>query len=198
MIRELHEKLINGETTSVKLTEEYFDRIEKKDKDLNAYLTLTRDLALEQAKKVDKKIKNGEEIGLLEGIPGAIKDNICIDGIRTTSASKILDNYIAPYNATVIEKLKENGAVMLGKTNMDEFAMGSSTENSAYGPTKNPHDFSRVPGGTSGGFRIGHRRIYPPAGIALRSSGTQTDLRTSFPIRSNCDVVQFRSNRITG
>jgi aspartyl-tRNA(Asn)/glutamyl-tRNA(Gln) amidotransferase subunit A len=151
MIRELHEKLINGETTSVKLTEEYFDRIEKKDKDLNAYLTLTRDLALEQAKKVDKKIKNGEEIGLLEGIPGAIKDNICIDGIRTTSASKILDNYIAPYNATVIEKLKENGAVMLGKTNMDEFAMGSSTENSAYGPTKNPHDFSRVPGGTSGG-----------------------------------------------
>lgn len=151
MIRELHEKLIKGETTSVKLTEKYFETIEKKDKDIFAYLTLTKDLAMEQAKKVDEKIKNGKEIGLLEGIPGAIKDNICIKGIRTTAASKILDNYVAPYNATVIEKLNENGAVILGKANMDEFAMGSSTETSAYGPTKNPHDLTRVPGGTSGG-----------------------------------------------
>ncbi|HPN96248.1 MAG TPA: Asp-tRNA(Asn)/Glu-tRNA(Gln) amidotransferase subunit GatA [Candidatus Moranbacteria bacterium] len=151
MIRELHEKLIKGEITSVELTEKYFDAVEKKDKDLNAYLTLTKDLAMEQAKKVDEKIKNGEKIELLEGIPGAIKDVLCTKGIRTTAGSKILDSYIAPFDATAIKKLKENGAVILGKTNLDEFAMGSSTENSAYGPTKNPHDLERVPGGTSGG-----------------------------------------------
>lgn len=151
MIKDLHNKLINKEITSEQLTLDYFDRISKKDKDIFSYLTLTKDLALEQAKKADEKIKKGERIELLEGIPGAIKDNICINGIRTTAASKILDNYIAPYNATVIDKLNEKGAVILGKTNLDEFAMGSSTENSAYGPTKNPHDLNRVPGGTSGG-----------------------------------------------
>lgn len=151
MIKELHQKLINKEITSVQLTEQYFDTIEKEDKDIFAYLTLTKDLAMEQAQAADKKIKKGEEIELLEGIPGAIKDNILINHIRCTSASKILDNYIAPYNATVIEKLKKNGAVFLGKANMDEFAMGSSTENSAYGNTKNPHDLTRVPGGSSGG-----------------------------------------------
>jgi aspartyl-tRNA(Asn)/glutamyl-tRNA(Gln) amidotransferase subunit A len=151
MIKELHQKLINKEITSVKLTEDYFKCIEEKDKDINAYLTLTKELAMEQAKKVDEKIKRGEEIGILEGIPGAIKDNICIKNIRATASSKILDNYIAPYDATVIGKLKEAGAIILGKTNCDEFAMGSSTENSAYGSTKNPHDFSRVPGGSSGG-----------------------------------------------
>jgi aspartyl-tRNA(Asn)/glutamyl-tRNA(Gln) amidotransferase subunit A len=151
MIRELHEKLIKGETTSVKLTEEYFGRIEKGDKEIQAYLTLTKDLAFEQANFVDEKIKRGEEIDLLAGLPAAIKDNMCVDGVRTTAASKILDNYIAPYDATVIKKLKENGAVILGKTNMDEFAMGSSTENSAYQITKNPVDTERVPGGSSGG-----------------------------------------------
>ena len=151
MIRDLHNKLINREITAVQLAEQYFDAIKKRDKDIFAYLTLTKDLALEQAKKADEKIAKGEEIGILEGIPGAIKDNICVSGVRTTAASKILDNYIAPYDATVISKLKEAGAVFLGKTNMDEFAMGSSTENSAYGPTKNPKDLGRVPGGSSGG-----------------------------------------------
>jgi aspartyl-tRNA(Asn)/glutamyl-tRNA(Gln) amidotransferase subunit A len=151
MIKDLHEKLINREVSSVDLAQQYFDHIEKKDKDIFAYLTLTKDLALEQAKKVDEKIKRGEKIELIEGIPGAIKDVLCVRGVRTTAGSKILDDYIAPYDATVIKKLKENGAVILGKTNLDEFAMGSSTENSAYGPTKNPHDLTRVPGGTSGG-----------------------------------------------
>jgi aspartyl-tRNA(Asn)/glutamyl-tRNA(Gln) amidotransferase subunit A len=112
---------------------------------------LTEDLAMTQAKKTDEKIKKGEEIGILAGIPGAIKDNICIEGIRTTAASKILDNYIAPYDATVIKKLKASGTVFLGKTNLDEFAMGSSTEKSAYAITKNPVDLKRVPGGSSGG-----------------------------------------------
>lgn len=151
MIKELHRKLVNRETTSVELTEEYFDVIEKKDPAVRAYLTLTKDLALMQAQAVDDKIKRGEEIDLLAGIPAAMKDNLCIEGIRTTAASKILDNYIAPYDATVIARLKAQGTVMVGKTNLDEFAMGSSTENSAYQATKNPLDLERVPGGSSGG-----------------------------------------------
>lgn len=151
MIKELHEKLIKREITSVKLTEEYFERIEKKDKEIGAYLTLTKDFAMKQASFVDEKIKRGEEIGILAGIPCAVKDNMCMEKTRTTAASKILDNYISPYDATVVKKIKESGAVILGKTNMDEFAMGSSTENSAYQKTKNPNDFERVPGGSSGG-----------------------------------------------
>lgn len=151
MIRDLHEKLINKEITSVELTEQYFDAIEKRDPVIKAYLTLTKDLAFQQARLADEKIARGEEIDLIEGIPCAIKDNICIDGVRTTAASKILDSYISPYDATVVRKLKEKGAVFVGKTNMDEFAMGSSTENSAYQATKNPIDPERVPGGSSGG-----------------------------------------------
>lgn len=151
MIRELHEKLLKGELTSEKLTQDYFSKIKEKDGKISAFLTLTEDLAMMQAKKTDEKIKKGEEVGILEGIPGAIKDNICIEGVRTTAASKILDNYIAPYDATVIKKLKKSGAVFLGKTNCDEFAMGSSTEKSAYAITKNPIDQKRVPGGSSGG-----------------------------------------------
>ena len=151
MIKDLHKKLINGETTSVKLTEEYFDNIKKKDNEIGAYLTLTEDLALEQARIADARIKKGEKIDLLTGIPCAIKDNLCLNGVRVTAGSKILDNYIAPYDAAVVEKLKEKNAVILGKTNLDEFAMGSSTENSAYRKTKNPADLERVPGGSSGG-----------------------------------------------
>jgi len=186
MIRELHEKLISGETTSVKLTEGYFDRIEKTDKDIFAYLTLTRDLAMEQARAVDEKIKKGEEIGLLEGIPGAIKDVLCVKDICTTAGSKILDNYIAPYDATAVKKLKEAGAVILGKTNMDEFAMGSSTENSAYGPTKNPHDLSRVPGGTSGGSAAAIA-----SNMAAWSLGSDTGGSSRQPA-SLCGVVGFK------
>lgn len=151
MIKDLHDKLLSGETTSEKLTLDYLSRIEEKNKEINSYLTITKELALEQAKKVDEKIAHGEKIGMLEGIPGAIKDNICMSGIRATASSMILDNYIAPYDATVIEKLKAEGVVFLGKTNLDEFAMGSSTENSAYGVTKNPRDLERVSGGSSGG-----------------------------------------------
>lgn len=151
MIRELHEKLIAGEITSVALTEEYLERIDSQDGEIGAYLTVMKESALAQARAVDEKIARGETISMLEGIPCAIKDNICVEGVRTTAGSKILDNYIAPYDATVIERLKKAGAVMLGKTNMDEFAMGSSTENSAYKTTKNPVDTKRVPGGSSGG-----------------------------------------------
>lgn len=151
MIRALHQKLVSRECTAVELVEQYFSIIEDKEKDIFAFLTLLREEALAEARLVDEQIARGESIDLLAGIPGALKDNILMRGTRTTSASKILDNYIAPHDATVVEKLKRVHATFLGKTNMDEFALGSSTENSAYQVTKNPADLTRVPGGTSGG-----------------------------------------------
>ncbi|MGB5018280.1 MAG: Asp-tRNA(Asn)/Glu-tRNA(Gln) amidotransferase subunit GatA, partial [Candidatus Moraniibacteriota bacterium] len=154
MIRALHEKLLAKEITAVELAEGYFAQIEAQNGELNAYLTVTQESALRDAAFVDAKITKGELIGLLSGIPGAIKDNICITGVRTTAASKILDNFIAPYDATVIDRLKKENAIFLGKTNLDEFAMGASTENSAYGPARNPIDTTRVPGGSSGGSAV--------------------------------------------
>lgn len=151
MIRELHQKLLTGEVTAVQIVEQYFSVITEKEKDLLAFLTLLEKEALSEAHLVDERIERGEEIDLLAGIPGAVKDNILLHGIRATSASKILDSYLAPYDATVITKLKAVHAPIVGKTNMDEFALGSSTENSAYQVTKNPADMTRVPGGTSGG-----------------------------------------------
>ena len=151
MIRDLHKKLKEREITSVELTEQYFAAIEAKDGEIGAYLILMKDSALETAAAADAKFGAGETTDLLTGIPGAIKDNILVDGVRTTAGSKMLDAYIAPHDATVITRLRKAGAVMLGKTNMDEFAMGSSTENSAYQVTHNPCDLERVPGGTSGG-----------------------------------------------
>ncbi len=151
MIRDLHDKLLNGETTSIELTEKSFATIDEKDSELHAFLSITKNLALEQAEKVDEKIKKGEKIDLLAGIPCALKDNICVTGTHTTAASKILESYIASYDATVASRVKDNDAVIIGKANLDEFACGGSTENSAYGPSKNPIDTSRVPGGSSGG-----------------------------------------------
>ena len=151
MIQELHDKLINQEITATQLVEDYFEVIKEKDSKIQAFLTLTKTQALEEAKKVDEKINRGEKIGILEGIPYAIKDNILVKGVKTTAGSKILENYVASYDATVIKKLKNEGAILLGKTNQDEFAMGSSTENSGFFVTKNPWDLTRVPGGSSGG-----------------------------------------------
>jgi aspartyl-tRNA(Asn)/glutamyl-tRNA(Gln) amidotransferase subunit A len=141
--------LDSGEFSAVDLASAYLAEIEKKNPELNAYLEVYNDVP-EQAKKADERIAKGEKAPLL-GIPLAIKDNILIEGKRASSASKILENYVATYDATVIEKLKKQGAVFLGRTNMDEFAMGGSTENSAFGPTRNPADTSRVAGGSSGG-----------------------------------------------
>jgi len=153
-IAELHQKFIKKEISPLEVTKKYLKNIESKDKDIHAFLTLTSEIALNQAKEAEKKFieeTHSEKIPLLCGIPCAIKDNILVDGIRCTAASKILENYIAPYNATVIERLKKEGVVILGKTNMDEFAMGASTETSAFGPTKNPLNENLVPGGSSGG-----------------------------------------------
>jgi len=150
-ITQAHEGLVKKEFSAFELCQAYLARLEKKDKEISAFLTVTKDSALSQAKKVDDMILEGREIPVLAGIPCAIKDNILVEDVRCTVASKILENYIAPYDATVVKKLKEENCLILGKTNLDEFAMGSSTENSAFGSTRNPYDLSRVPGGSSGG-----------------------------------------------
>lgn len=150
-IRELHQQLITKERSAVEIAQDYLARIERLEPQLHAFLQVTRDRALEQAQRVDAQIAAGEEIGLLAGMPIGIKDNLCTLGIRTTCGSKILENFVPPYESTVTSRLAEAGAVMVGKTNLDEFAMGSSTENSAYQLTANPWDTSRVPGGSSGG-----------------------------------------------
>lgn len=150
-IKNIHDGLAKKEFSAVELTESYLEKIEKENEKIFAYLTITRDLALKQAKAVDEKIKSGKKLPPLAGVVMAIKDIILVEGAKCTGASKILENYVAPYDATVIKKLKAEGAVFLGKANCDEFAMGSSNENSAFGPARNPIDTNLVPGGSSGG-----------------------------------------------
>ena len=150
-IKKLHQQLVSKERSALEITQEALERITALEPKVKAFLSITADYALEQAKKVDHKIAAGEEIGILEGIPIGIKDNMCTKGIKTTCASRILDNFVPPYESTVTQKLQDAGAIMVGKTNLDEFAMGSSTENSGYQVTANPWDLERVPGGSSGG-----------------------------------------------
>ena len=149
-IHELQEKIKAGETTSTEIVQAVFRRIDAVEKDVHAYILLTREKALEGAVRADEEIKKGN-IKTLTGIPIALKDLLCTKGVTTTCGSHILHNYVPPYDATVVEKLRDAGAVFTGKTNMDEFAMGSSTETSYFGITKNPWDLERIPGGSSGG-----------------------------------------------
>jgi aspartyl-tRNA(Asn)/glutamyl-tRNA(Gln) amidotransferase subunit A len=144
-------KLRKREFSSVELTEAVFDRIAATDSKIQAYLTLARDAALEQARQADERLKQDGATSPLLGVPLAVKDNFLTRGLRTTCASKILANFIPPYDATTVRKLRVNGAVITGKTNLDEFAMGSSVENSAFFPTRNPWNLERIPGGSSGG-----------------------------------------------
>lgn len=150
-IRELHDQLVKKERSAVEIAQEALDRIQALEPKLHSFLHVTADRALEQAQQVDAQIAAGEEIGLLAGIPIGIKDNMCTQGIPTTCASKILQNFVPPYESTVTQRLATAGAVMVGKTNLDEFAMGGSTENSAFQRTANPWDLERIPGGSSGG-----------------------------------------------
>jgi aspartyl-tRNA(Asn)/glutamyl-tRNA(Gln) amidotransferase subunit A len=145
------EKLKRKEISATELVKNFFNRIGKKDKKILSFLLLNKDLAFLKAKEIDDLIISGKTLPLLAGIPIAVKDNILVGGVRCTAASKILENYLAPYDATVVKRLKDQGVIILGKTNLDEFAMGSSTENSGFFTTRNPHNLDRVPGGSSGG-----------------------------------------------
>lgn len=148
---ELGKKIAAGEITSVEATKAYLDAIGAKDKEINAYITVDTEGAIKAAEEADRKIASGELKGPLAGVPVAIKDNMCIEGTLTTCASHILDNFVPTYTSTAVQKLIDAGAVVLGRTNMDEFAMGSTTETSYFGATKNPRNLTRVPGGSSGG-----------------------------------------------
>ena len=182
----LHDMLVNKEITSLELTQAVLARIDEVEGDVQAYLIITREEALAQAKAVDEKIAKGEEIAFLEGIPGAIKDNICTKGIKTTCASKILQKFVPPYDATVMQKLEAQNPVVLGKTNLDEFAMGGSTENSAYHPTCNPWNTDCVPGGSSGGSAAA-----VAAGTAVWALGSDTGGSIRQPA-SFCGVVGMK------
>ncbi len=150
-ITQAHELLRQRKISSVELTQSLLERIREVDGQIGAYLTVTETVALEQARQADERLRRGERVTPLTGIPFGVKDSIVTEGIRTTCGSRILEHYVPPYQATAVRRLLEAGAVMLGKHNLDEFSMGSSTENSAFFPTRNPWDRTRVPGGSSGG-----------------------------------------------
>lgn len=168
-LKQVSDMISKREVSAEEVTRQITDRINEVEDKVKAYVTVTGEYALEKAREVDKRISAGEDVSKLAGIPMGIKDNICTENIRTTCASKILYNFVPPYSATTFERLNREGAVLVGKTNMDEFAMGSSTENSAFQRTSNPWDLERVPGGSSGGSAAA-----VAAGMAFFALGSDT------------------------
>ncbi len=169
---EMAAALSAGEITSVELTQAHLDQIAKVDSEVHAFLHVDREGALSQARDVDEKRESGEKMSPLSGVPLALKDVLTQKGIPTTCGSKMLEGWRPPYDSTVVTRLKENGIVILGKTNMDEFAMGSSTENSAYGPTHNPWDLTRIPGGSGGGSSAALAAFEAPLAIGTDTGGS--------------------------
>ncbi len=178
--------LTHGEVSSKEITESVFNRIEERETTVHAYITTNREDALKQAEMADARLQKNEKISLLDGIPVAVKDNMCTRGIRTTCGSRILENYIPPYDATAVTKVLNSGAVLIGKTNMDEFAMGSSTENSAFGLTRNPVNTECVPGGSSGGSAAA-----VAAGETILAMGSDTGGSIRLPA-AYCGVVGIK------
>ncbi|OGL13492.1 MAG: aspartyl/glutamyl-tRNA amidotransferase subunit A, partial [Candidatus Rokubacteria bacterium RIFCSPLOWO2_02_FULL_72_37] len=185
-IHSLAEAYRRGETTPSAVAEAHLARIDALDPKIGAYLTVTRDRALAAAAAADARWRAGTPRGPLDGVPLALKDVLCTRGVRTTCGSRILEGFVPPYDATVVERLEAAGAVLLGKTNMDEFAMGSSTEHSAFGPTRNPWDLTRVPGGSSGGSAAA-----VAADMAAGALGTDTGGSVRQPA-AFCGVVGFK------
>nr|MDT0252578.1 Asp-tRNA(Asn)/Glu-tRNA(Gln) amidotransferase subunit GatA [Endozoicomonas sp.] len=184
-IAEQSQALASGEISSVELTQHYLDRIKQFDGDINSFITVTAEIAIEQAKVADQRRAAGDA-NAMTGIPIAHKDLFCTEGVKTSCGSKMLDNFIAPYESTVTGKFKEAGAVMLGKTNMDEFAMGSSNENSHYGPVKNPWDKTAIPGGSSGGSAAAVAAL-----MAAGATGTDTGGSIRQPA-SHCGITGLK------
>lgn len=171
-VSEIIKKLRAKEITTTEVVNAFFKRIEEVEPKVDAFLTLTKEEALKRAEELQQKLDNNEELGSLFGVPIAIKDAICTNGVRTTSGSKMLENFVPPYDATVIEYLKKEDAIIIGKTNLDEFAMGSSTEHSAFKTTKNPYNLSRIPGGSSGGSAAAVASCMAPCSLGSDTGGS--------------------------
>lgn len=171
---EIREKVVNREVTAREIVEAFLARIEEVDNDIKAFITIDKDGALSQADEIDKKIQNNEKVGSLAGIPIGIKDNIVTKDLRTTCGSKMLENYISPFDATVVEKIKAQDGIIIGKTNMDEFAMGTSTDTSYFGVTKNPANPKLIPGGSSGGSAAAVAANLVPLSLGSDTGGSNT------------------------
>ena len=168
----LRKEIISNNASVKELVNDIYAKIENKDPEINSYICTTKDIALEQAKNIDNLIEKGVELPLLAGMPIAIKDNICTKGVVTSCASKMLKSFVAPYESTASSKLWSSGGICLGKTNLDEFAMGSSTETSVFGVTSNPWDINRVPGGSSGGSAASVAAGFCAAAIGSDTGGS--------------------------